>query len=44
MQISPDRKKLHIGYFKDEIEAALAYDKVAMYYYGEYANTNFKTM
>jgi len=35
-------KKKRIGYFNDEIEAALAYDRAARELFGEYAKTNFK--
>ena len=31
----------HIGRFKDEIEAAKAYDRAAVAMFGEFANTNF---
>ncbi len=30
----------HIGYFDEEIDAARAYDKKALEYFGEYARTN----
>ena len=33
-------KKIHIGYFKDEIEAAKAYNKAALKYFGKYATLN----
>jgi hypothetical protein len=33
-------KKLHLGYFFDEAEAARTYDAFATEYYGEFARTN----
>ncbi len=43
-RITPkDRKQIHLGYFINEKDAALAYDKAAKELYGEFANPNFKT-
>lgn len=39
-QIVFDKKLKHLGYFKDETEAAKAYAEKAIEYYGEFANLN----
>jgi hypothetical protein len=40
-QITVNYKRICIGYFKDEIEAARAYDEAALKYHGTYAFVNF---
>ena len=34
-------QRIHIGYFDNEIEAAIAYDRFARNYFGEFAKCNF---
>ena len=41
-QIMCDYKKIKIGQFKSEEDAAKAYDKKAIELFGDYANINFK--
>lgn len=41
-QIRVKGRLLHIGYSSSEVEAAEAYDKEAIYYFGEFAKINFK--
>lgn len=41
VQIHVDGKKIHGGYFLDEIEAAKAYDQKAFELFGKYAYLNF---
>lgn len=40
-ELTLNRIKIKIGYFKNELEAAIAYDFVALKYHGEFAKTNF---
>lgn len=39
-QLTYNNRSIHIGYFKTEEEAALAWNKLAMEMYGEYARLN----
>jgi len=40
-QIKFEKKQIHLGCFRDEIEAAKAYDRGAIKYHGEFACLNF---
>ena len=39
--INVNKKRIHLGYFKDEIEAAKAYDKAAIKHRGKKTKVNF---
>lgn len=40
VRICVDRKRLYLGDFKDEVEAAKVYNKAALKYFGEFAKLN----
>jgi len=39
--ITFEKKRMYLGYFQNEIEAAKAYDRAARKYHGEFACLNF---
>ena len=40
--IKVNRKRIYLGCYESEIEAAKSYDNAAINYFGEFANTNFE--
>jgi len=40
VRISANKKEIYIGYFKDKIEAAMAYNRAAIKHHGEFACLN----
>jgi hypothetical protein len=42
-RIQKDKKRIHVGYFITEEDAAHAYDTAAKLYFGKYAKLNFPT-
>jgi len=40
-QITFEKKRICLGYFRNEIDAAKAYDRAARKYHGEFASLNF---
>lgn len=40
-QIKFNNRVIHLGYFNDKIEAACAYDRAALKYFGDFACLNF---
>ena len=39
-QIGVNGKQIYLGMFKDEVSAAIVYNKAAIHYFGEYAKLN----
>ena len=39
--IQANREHIHIGYFKNKVKAAKAYNQAALKYHGEFAGLNF---
>ena len=39
--ITFEKKRIYLGYFRNEIDAAKAYDRAARKYHGEFASLNF---
>ena len=43
VQICVKGRRIYFGRFKEEIEAARAYNAAALKYHGQYASVNFET-
>lgn len=41
--IQPNGRFKFLGYFSNPVDAAHAYDRAAVFYFGEYARLNFQT-
>jgi len=43
VQITVNGKRIYLGSFKNELDAAKAYDRAAKKYHGQFASLNFES-